>query len=57
MRKKEVIGAIGEENWDKFSKFIVGQTTARYDDGEIGYYPHDIENFMKKETGKYWFFD
>lgn len=44
MNKKQVIEKIGEENWDKFQKFMKGQTVG-FDKGVIDYYEDDVDNF------------
>ena len=52
MRKKEIIKLIGEENLDKFSKWMYGQTVSMYKNGEVNYYPWDVEAFVEKlKTG------
>lgn len=52
MRKKEIIKLIGKENWDKFIKWMGGQTVAVYKNGETDYYQCDVRSFVAKlETG------
>ena len=57
MNKEEVIEKIGEENWEKFGKFMFGQTF-RMVAGKADYFECDVENFLHKlKTGKLLFFD
>lgn len=33
--------------WDRFEKWIKGQTVGVGKDGEINYYKHDVERFVR----------
>ena len=55
MRKKEVIKMIGEEHWEEFQEFMVGQTVGTYKNGDTNFYEIDVENFLCEEEDR--FFD
>ena len=56
MNKRKVIAQIGESNWDKFCKFMEGQTVGMKN-GEVDYYECDVENFINKMSKRTTFFD
>ena len=52
MTKKEVESLIGERNWGKFLKWMVGQTMGVSDDGSMDYYSNDVRAFKDVLDGK-----
>ena len=58
MTEAEVMDRIGEENWDKFLEFMVGQTVGSNEDGSFDFFECDVENFeWKMSAGEEKFFD
>lgn len=53
MKKKDIIKKIGKDNWLAFCRWMCGQTCSTYPDGEINYYSHDVEAFIKKMNSGY----
>ena len=52
MTKREVIKLIGKQHWDKFLKWMSGQTVSFDDKGEVNYYKRDVRSFITKlKTG------
>ena len=52
MREARVRFLIGDKNWDKFERWMRGQTFGRYPDGEADYYDCDVNAFRRKiQTG------
>lgn len=52
MRESEIKKLIGKKNWKPFLEWMRGQTVGVYDDGEINYYPWDVDKFVTKlKTG------
>ena len=49
MNKTEVIKLIGKEKWNKFQKFMFGQTVKLNKDNSIDYYDCDVKLFMEIE--------
>lgn len=48
MLKKEVVEKIGEENWEKFQRFMFCQTVGITKDGEEDYYETDVDRFIRQ---------
>ncbi len=51
MNKKQVIEKIGKANWNKFTRFMHGQT-AYMKDSEIDWYECDVDRFIAKMEGR-----
>ncbi|MGI0060122.1 MAG: hypothetical protein ACREBJ_10190 [Nitrosotalea sp.] len=56
MNKKEICKIISDENWEKFCKFMSGQTVS-FKNGEVDFYECDVQNFINKMKGRPTFFD
>jgi len=48
MDEKQVINKIGKKNWNKFIKFMAGQTVGLLDDGKFDYYEWDVDRFIAR---------